>query len=89
MQENVETIANPKHRIVADAEQLIFPYLNSKQHNAMHSKLIKILTTKPMELSESVIADIKERTTTKKLAILNSKNIRDNIRSVITFNSYS
>lgn len=30
MQENVETIANPKHRIVADAEQLIFPYLNSK-----------------------------------------------------------
>lgn len=31
----------------------------------MHSKLIKILTTKPMGLSESVIADIKERTTTK------------------------
>ncbi len=55
----------------------------------MHSKLIKILTTKPMGLSESVIADIKERTTTKKLAILNPKNIRDNIRSVITFNSYS
>lgn len=42
-----------------------------------------------MGLSESLITDIKEGTTTKKLAILNPKNIRDNIRSVIMLNSYS
>lgn len=42
-----------------------------------------------MGLSESVIADLKECTSTKKQTILNPKNIRDNIRSVIMFNSYS
>ena len=53
----------------------------------MHSKLIKILTTKPMGFFISL--DIKSNTTPTKLAILNPNNIRDNTRSEIMFNSYS
>lgn len=55
----------------------------------MHSKQIKILTTKPMGFSASLNDDIKAGTAPIKQAILNPNNIRDNIRSVITFNSYS